>query len=70
MSEVTLGTVETYSRGRVDVVLDDDGDVTLRRRDSSSREWIFRPAERDRLRELLDRAAMPGQPRDGGERDD
>jgi hypothetical protein len=61
VSEVSLGTVETFSGGRVDVILDDEGDVTLRRRDGRSREWIFTPPEQRKLRELLDRAAMPGQ---------
>lgn len=31
---------------------------------------LLGPQALGELRELLDRAAMPGQPRDGGERDD
>lgn len=59
--DTTLGTVETFSGGRVDVILDVDGDVTLHRRDGRSQEWIFTPPEQRKLRELLGRAAMPGQ---------
>lgn len=62
MSDVILGTVETYSGDLVDVILDDDGDVTLSRRKASGRETILVPAERDKLIGLLQRAAMPGQP--------
>ena len=49
----TYGFIEVYCAG--------DGTVTLQAPDT---EWSaeFPPAARDELRELLDRAAMPGQP--------
>ena len=57
-----LGVITDTCDREVTVFRHDAGDVRLIGQEDALE---FEPAQRDRLRELLDRAAMPGQP--GGE---
>lgn len=58
-SEVLLGTVLDADTDPVEVLSDQDGTVTLRW--DHGTDMVFGRTGRDKLRELLDRAAMPGQ---------
>lgn len=60
MPEVILGSVPDAEGGTIDVHREDDGAVWLHWR-GSARVSTLEPGPRDQLRELLDRAAMPGQ---------
>lgn len=60
MSEVTVGGVNLADGRSVEVLRDDDGTVTLWE-PQILRSIILNPGELAQLRELLDRAAMPGQ---------
>jgi hypothetical protein len=61
LESVKLGTVEDEDGFEVEVHREADGAVVLWAPAISYHER-FTPAARDKLRELLDRAAMPGQP--------
>jgi hypothetical protein len=54
-----LGVITDTCDREVTVFRHDAGDVRLIGQEDALE---FEPAQRDRLRELLDRAAMPGQP--------
>ena len=58
-SEVLLGIVLDADTDPVEVYADADGVVVLRWEHGT--DMVFGRTGRDRLRELLDRAAMPGQ---------
>jgi hypothetical protein len=65
------GTVRDYYGDDVEVSVSPDGDVliavTLNDEDEpQTLTAVLDPAMRDKLRELLDRAAMPGQEAHGG----
>jgi hypothetical protein len=59
-----LGVITDTCDREVTVFRHDAGDVRLIGQEDALE---FEPAQRDRLRELLDRAAMPGQPGAAGE---
>lgn len=56
-----LGPVHDIDGNRVDVSCHVSGAVALERGRAGGPAVVFPAAERDTLRELLDRAAMPGQ---------
>jgi hypothetical protein len=58
-SEVLLGTVVDADGDEIEVSADADGTVTLEWEHGSA--MVLGRVARDQLRELLDRAAMPGQ---------
>lgn len=58
-SEVLLGTVLNADGDPVEVYADTDGVVVLRWEHGT--DMVLGRTARDRLRELFDRAAMPGQ---------
>lgn len=57
--EVCLGSVRDPENDEITVFADGDGTVSLRWEFGA--DMVFGPVARDQLRELLDRAAMPGQ---------
>lgn len=56
------GSVVSANKEDIHVWAHADGRVSLEQPDHEGCDVILSPAERDKLRELLDRAAMPGQP--------
>jgi hypothetical protein len=62
-SERLLGVIADADGDEIEISADGDGTATLEWEHGSA--MVLGPVARDRLRELLDRAAMPGQPAPG-----
>lgn len=60
MNDILLGVIADFEGDEIEVSADADGTVSLEWEHGSA--MVLGRVARDQLRELLDRAAMPGQP--------